>query len=70
MNNHNKNSYIILVLIFNILQPLFAYIGPGMTGGFIAAILGIVGSIILGIIGILYYPIKRFMKNRKSKNNK
>tara|TARA_A100000164_G_scaffold349177_1_gene351936 strand:- start:1044 stop:1232 length:189 start_codon:yes stop_codon:yes gene_type:complete len=47
--------------------PLFGYIGPGMSGGLIATILGIIGSIFLAIFGILYYPIKRYLKKRKKK---
>ena len=47
----------------------FAYIGPGMGGGVIAAIFGIIAAFFLGLWGILYYPIKRAFKKRK-KNNK
>ena len=52
------------------LSPLFAYIGPGMGGGVIAAIFGIIAAFFLGLWGILYYPIKRFLKNKKVKNKK
>jgi len=48
--------------------PLFAYIGPGMAGGVIAAIFGIIAAFFLGLWGILYYPIKRALKKRKTKN--
>ena len=46
----------------------FAYIGPGMSGGVIAAIFGIIAAFFLGLWGILYYPIKRALKNKKKKN--
>ena len=49
-------------------NSLFAYIGPGMGGGVIAAIFGIIAAFFLGLWGILYYPIKRALKNRKKKN--
>ena len=49
-------------------NSLFAYIGPGMGGGFIAAIFGIIAAFFLGLWGILYYPIKRAFKNKKKKN--
>ena len=45
----------------------YAYIGPGMGGGMIAATIGIVLAIFATLLGILYYPIKRFFKNRKQK---
>ena len=47
--------------------PFFSYIGPGMGGGIIAAIFGIIAAFFLGLWGILYYPIKRAIKNKKSK---
>ena len=53
---------------FSDLTQLFAYIGPGMGGGVIAAIFGIIAAFFLGLWGILYYPIKRAFKNKKKKN--
>ena len=54
-------------IILSYLSPLFAYIGPGMGGGVIAAIFGIIAAFFLGLWGILYYPIKRAFKNKKKK---
>ena len=54
--------------IFSKISPFFAYIGPGMGGGVIAAIFGIIAAFFLGLWGILYYPIKRAFKNKKKKN--
>lgn len=48
-------------------MPSFAYIGPGMGGGVLAAIVGFFAAILLGLWGILYYPIKRALKRRKEK---
>tara|TARA_B100000941_G_C28474166_1_gene538176 strand:+ start:465 stop:653 length:189 start_codon:yes stop_codon:yes gene_type:complete len=56
-----------IIISFIIINPTYAYIGPGMSGGIIATILGIIASILIAIFGILYYPIKRFLKNRKKK---
>ena len=56
----------ISIILFN-LSPSFAYIGPGMGGGVIAAIFGIIAAFFLGLWGILYYPIKRALKNKKKK---
>ena len=53
--------------LFLISLPSYAYIGPGMSGGVIAAIVGFFAAILLGLWGILYYPIKRALKNRKDK---
>ena len=55
-----------LIFVFlSISSSASAYIGPGMGGGVIAAVLGVVGAILLALFGILYYPIKRALKNRK-----
>ena len=56
--------------IFSNGKILLAYIGPGMGGGVIAAIFGIIAAFFLGLWGILYYPIKRAFKNKKNKKNK
>ena len=45
-----------------------AYIGPGLAGSTLAAIFGVIGSFFLALFAILYYPIKRALKNRKKKN--
>ena len=52
---------------FSNLTQLFVYIGPGMGGGVIAAIFGIIAAFFIGLWGILYYPIKRALKNKKKK---
>ena len=53
--------------ILSYLSPFIAYIGPGMGGGVLAAIFGIVAAFFLGLWGILYYPIKRAFKNKNKK---
>ena len=62
----------IIFLFFLFLTPstLYAYIGPGMGGGLIASIFGILISFIVGLGVVIYFPLKRFFKNRKNKNNK
>ena len=47
-----------------------AYIGPGVGAGAIAAVLGVIGSILLAIVAVIYYPIKRMLKGGKSKNTR
>ncbi len=60
------NAVIYISLSINFSQ-YFSYIGPGMGGGVIAAIFGIIAAFFLGLWGILYYPIKRAFKNKKTK---
>jgi hypothetical protein len=61
------NKSFVIISLFLISLPSYAYIGPGMSGGAIAAIIGFFAAILLGLWGILYYPIKRALKNRKDK---
>lgn len=61
------NKSILFVLLFLISTPSYAYIGPGMGGGIIAATIGFVAAILLGLWGVLYYPLKRALKRRKDK---
>ena len=61
------NKSILFIFLFLISLPSYAYIGPGMGGGVIAAIVGFFGAVLLGLWGILYYPIKRAVKKRKDK---
>ncbi len=63
-------SSLFVLFLFSDISPLFAYIGPGMGGGVIAAIFGIIAAFFLGLWGILYYPIKRAFKNKKNKRKK
>ncbi len=62
------NKLILFLSLFLISLPSYAYIGPGMGGGAIAAIIGFFAAILLGLWGILYYPIKRALK--KNRNDK
>jgi len=57
-----------LIISLLLTSPVYAYIGPGLGAGTIATILGVLGSIIVAIIAVLYYPIKRTLKKRKKKN--
>ena len=57
----------LLIFVLLISTPSYAYIGPGMGGGVIAAVIGFFAAILLGIWGILYYPIKRAFKNKKNR---
>ncbi len=55
------------VALVSLPSAALAYIGPGVGAGAIAAVLGVLGSIFLAIVAVLYYPIKRMMKGRKAK---
>ncbi len=62
-----RKFWLTLSTFLVIATPAEAYIGPGLGAGTISAVLGVVGAILLALFAILYYPIKRILKTRKSK---
>jgi hypothetical protein len=46
---------------------LMAYIGPGAGAGLIATVLGVIVALILAVLGIVYYPLKRFVRNWRAR---
>ena len=61
-----KKISLILILIL-IENTAFAYIGPGMTGGVIAATIGIIVAIFAALFGLIWFPVKKLLKKRKEK---
>lgn len=59
--------YLFSLLLIIMAQPAYAYVGPGLGAGTIAAVLGIIGSIFLALFAVIYYPIKRLLKKWKKK---
>ena len=43
----------------------FAYVGPGSGITAIGAALALVGSIVLAIVGFVWYPLKRLLQSRR-----
>ena len=60
-----------IFLFFSLMMPSFsadAYIGPGLGAGMIGLVIGILASIALTLLAIIWYPLKRiFKKQRKLK---
>jgi len=68
-----SNFFIFLAIFIVFPQVSFAYIGPGLALGTIVLTFGVVIVLLLAILAILYYPIKKMIKNnklRKLKKNK
>lgn len=61
----HKSSLILGTFSLLPLTAAHAYIGPGVAAGTIAIVLGILSSIVLAFIGIVWYPIKRLVKRRR-----
>jgi len=44
-----------------------AYIGPGLGSGAVVAVLGTLAGLLMLLIGVIWYPIKRLIRRIKSK---
>jgi hypothetical protein len=44
-----------------------AYVGPGLGAGAVAAVLGVVGGILMLVVGIVWYPLKRVIRRFREK---
>ena len=53
------------ILALTVPNAAAAYIGPGLGAGVIGVVLGIFGAIVLALVAVLYFPIKRMLKRRR-----
>lgn len=62
---------LIMALVILIALPSYgeAYVGPGLGLGVVGAVIGVIVAIFLAFIGILWYPIKRFILRNSSQGN-
>ncbi len=57
----------IVVFIMFIPASAMAYVGPGLGAGVISLVLGVLGSVIIALIALIWYPTKRLISTfRKS----
>lgn len=64
---HRSLPYLALAVLLLSPTLAFAYIGPGLGAGAIAAVLGILGGVALLVVGVLWYPLKRLFQYFRSK---
>jgi hypothetical protein len=43
-----------------------AYVGPGVGLGIIGAIFGTILAVLLAIVGVIWYPVKRLLRRTKA----
>ena len=46
-----------------------AYIGPGAGLGAIGTLFALIGAVFLAVVGLLWYPLKRMIKGKKSSSS-
>ena len=60
-----NKSILFIICLFLISLPSYAYIGPGMVGGVIAAIIGFFAAISVGFMGNLILPNQTCIEEQK-----
>lgn len=46
---------------------MLAYLGPGGVLSTIGSLLALVGAVVLGIFGFVWYPLKRWLRGRRAR---
>lgn len=54
--------FIASILVFFVPGSAHAYVGPGLGLGAIGAFIGIIFAVILALVGLFWYPLKRMFK--------
>lgn len=55
-----------VVTMFHSVDAL-AYVGPGLGAGALAAILGVAGGLLMLVVGVVWYPLKRVFRRFRQK---
>jgi hypothetical protein len=56
----------VALCLFSLAATAEAYVGPGMGLGVFAAVIGFLTAILLALAGMVWYPVKRMLRNRRA----
>ena len=62
-----KINVLVCLVLLMVQIPAMAYIGPGAGIPFIGSFIGFIVTIVLVISAILFWPIRKLLKKKKSK---
>lgn len=60
------SKFIVAALLLLSSATAFAYVGPGAGISVLGSLLGILATIVLAIVAIVLWPIRKIMKRRKA----
>ena len=66
MRNYLKTGLSLALALALMPAAASAYIGPGAGLGAIGTLFAIIGAVFLAVVGLLWYPLKRMIKGKKS----
>lgn len=55
---------VIVLLLLLTSNIAYAYVGPGLGLGVIGAIFGAILAVLLAVVGVIWYPVKRLLKKK------
>ena len=58
----NRIAFVMAALLLGMPQAVAGYVGPGAGLTIIGAALAFVGAVVLGLIGFVWYPVKRLKR--------
>jgi hypothetical protein len=64
--NRKTLNYLFTIAVLAYSPLALAYIGPGLGAGAIATVLGIVSGLLMLVVGIVWYPVKRLVRRLRS----
>lgn len=61
---------IAILLSPTVSSPALAYVGPGLGLGTIGALAGVLLSVVLAVVALCWYPLKRLIRGRRATGGK
>ena len=62
------NLIMVILMLFTLPSYGEAYVGPGLGLGVVGAVIGVIVAVFLAFVGMLWYPIKRFILRNSSQS--
>jgi uncharacterized membrane protein len=59
-------SAVLLFLMLSISENTHAYLGPGAGLGMIGGLIAVIIAIVFIVFGLIFYPIRRYLKHRST----
>lgn len=56
---------IVLIVLTLTSMTADAYVGPGLGLGVLGVLLGGILAVVLAVVGVVWYPVKRLLKKKK-----